>query len=806
MIMIKLRQLDKFYNRNKQNEIHVLNNISLDLPTAGLVVLLGPSGSGKTTLLNVLGGLDKVQSGSIAYGDNEMNRYNWKVWDNIRNKEVGYIFQNYNLLTHLTVYENISLTLNMIGIYDKEEIDRRIDYILNHMGMINYRKRRASQLSGGQQQRVAIARALAKNPQVIIADEPTGNLDSKNTQDIMNIIKAISRNKLVVLVTHEEDLANYYADRIIRLQDGKIVSDETNLSNGSLDFRHETDIYLNDMHEILKSDQLNIFSDEPLSEDFKVRLIVKNKTMYVDIDSKQYKKRQLIEKDSEIQIHEGSYKATQRDEFQVDEFNLDDIIVTEQTDHTKHSVISVKDSLRIAWSRMKSSNLLGKVFYIAFALIAGLVAVSVGMGNSYVTIDPEDYLQDSKQLVVVDKGLFDYEDFLDLEDQSSIAYVRLYERLSMQMQLPTVFQSYSNTNNLNATGEDIELLEESDIIAGRNAASRTEFVVDKVIADRMISDSTNRYLGISTYEDLFEIGYSINVNGLSEDYTIELTLVGIVDSETPLMYLNQDILYMMLFDVGVYEYFADDITLVEGALPTDQWDLLVADHDFLLDPISNNQAMFYNQVFPASGSFTLDEETTPAYLVRREDIKEAYFEYQYSSPTSSINLIATDPEEAVDYLTANQFTAEWYFVSERASFQQERIAQGVGTITFIFVVLAASAISYFFVIRSSLLARIYEVSVYRALGVNRLDIHKMFAVETILVTTLTSVFGYAAATVLLWRLQLLIEDFATVIKVTPLSIAAGLLIVYLVNLLSGIIPVANLLRKTPAEILSKYDF
>ena len=187
--MIKLNNLNKYFNRKKVNEIHVINDISLTLPDKGLVVLLGPSGSGKTTLLNVLGGLDKVQGGSIEFGDEKIVGYNAKTWDKIRNKEVGYVFQNYNLLTNLTVYDNISLTLNMINIYDKEEIDKRVDYILDSMGMINYRKRRASQLSGGQQQRVAIARALAKNPKVIIADEPTGNLDSKNTQEIMNIIK-----------------------------------------------------------------------------------------------------------------------------------------------------------------------------------------------------------------------------------------------------------------------------------------------------------------------------------------------------------------------------------------------------------------------------------------------------------------------------------------------------------------------------------------------------------------------------------------------------------------------------------------
>ena len=249
-MMIKLNKLEKYYNRNRSNEIHVINDINLTLPETGLVVLLGPSGSGKTTLLNVLGGLDKVNGGTITFDDIEINKYKSSVWDEIRNRHVGYIFQNYNLLNSMTVYDNIALTLNMVGITDKGEIDKRIDYILENIGMANYRKRKSSQLSGGQQQRVAIARALAKNPKVIIADEPTGNLDSKNTVDIMNIIKNISKNKLVVLVTHEKEIADFYADRVITLEDGKIISDEINSSMDELNLHHDQDIYLKDLNKI----------------------------------------------------------------------------------------------------------------------------------------------------------------------------------------------------------------------------------------------------------------------------------------------------------------------------------------------------------------------------------------------------------------------------------------------------------------------------------------------------------------------------------------------------------------------------
>ena len=151
--------------------------------------------------------------------------------DNIRVMNIGYIFQDYKLIDNLSVYDNIALALKMIGIKDKKEIKKRIDYVLETLNMYRYRNRLAGMLSGGERQRVGIARAIVKNPNIIIADEPTGNLDSKNSLEIMNIIKAISKDKLVILVTHEEELAKFYASRIIEIQDGKVMKDYINEHN-----------------------------------------------------------------------------------------------------------------------------------------------------------------------------------------------------------------------------------------------------------------------------------------------------------------------------------------------------------------------------------------------------------------------------------------------------------------------------------------------------------------------------------------------------------------------------------------------
>ena len=234
--MITLKNVNKYFNKGKKNEVHVINNTSLTLDNTGLVALLGPSGCGKTTLLNTIGGLDKIKSGSIYIDDKKISsRCSYKV-DKIRNLNIGYIFQDYKLIDNISVYDNVALVLKMIGIKDKKEIKTRVEYVLDKVGMLRYKRRPAAMLSGGERQRVGIARAIVKDPAIILADEPTGNLDSKNSLEIMKIIKSISKERLVILVTHEQDLAKFYASRIIEVSDGVIVKDYLNDVDEQLDY------------------------------------------------------------------------------------------------------------------------------------------------------------------------------------------------------------------------------------------------------------------------------------------------------------------------------------------------------------------------------------------------------------------------------------------------------------------------------------------------------------------------------------------------------------------------------------------
>lgn len=225
--MIQIKNIKKTYNKYSRNAQTVLKEISLELPDKGFICILGESGCGKTTLMNVMGGLDTFDSGQLTVGEVTAKRYGTKAMETERNHKFGYVFQNYYMLMDRTVTYNVYLGLHSMPLSRREKL-KRVKQALEAVGMLAYAKKKNSDLSGGQQQRVAIARALARQPEIIFADEPTGNLDEANTNQVCDLLRSISKNCLVVMVTHEKRIANQYADRIISLNDGVIVSDIIN--------------------------------------------------------------------------------------------------------------------------------------------------------------------------------------------------------------------------------------------------------------------------------------------------------------------------------------------------------------------------------------------------------------------------------------------------------------------------------------------------------------------------------------------------------------------------------------------------
>lgn len=221
--MLSLLNIRKVYQTGDFTQV-ALDSINLHFREKEFVAILGPSGSGKTTFLNVVGGLDRYTSGDLLINGQSTKKFTDRDWDSYRNNSVGFVFQNYNLIPHLSVLDNVELGMTLSGVSAKERRKKALD-VLQRVGLADHVNKRPNQLSGGQMQRVAIARALVNDPDIILADEPTGALDSKTSVQILELIKEIAKDKLVIMVTHNAELAERYADRIIRFKDGQVIAD-----------------------------------------------------------------------------------------------------------------------------------------------------------------------------------------------------------------------------------------------------------------------------------------------------------------------------------------------------------------------------------------------------------------------------------------------------------------------------------------------------------------------------------------------------------------------------------------------------
>ena len=543
--MIKAFNLNKYFFKRKKNEIHVINNVSIELPEKGLVVLFGPSGGGKTTLLNVLGGLDKAE-GTINFFDHEFDKYKMGKWDKLRTYDIGYVFQNYLLVEELSVYENIKLTLDMIGMTDKDMIDNRIEYVLESVGLKNYKRRRASQLSGGQQQRVAIARALAKNPKVIIADEPTGNLDSKNTVEIMNIIKTISKDKLVLLVTHEKDVANYYADRIIEIKDGQMVSDTENTGDKTFNYAHETDIYLKDLPvQNLANDNVDVsfygeFSDK------KIRLISKSGTIYVDLgDSKE--RVVVLDSNSETKIYDQSakdFKSAEKVEFDYDKYY-------EPPKHKKYrAFIPLKRAFKLAFNQLVNFTRRRRFLLIGFLFAGALIAV---MTSLLILATDDRNTQLSKPIEVIDVQVTGLESKDITEAPGFVTYLPSYFSFEFAGTVfdQNIYGSHWDSSAPRFSGNIIfNGLRKPEIVYGRsiNEANTGEILIDTNTARSLIS---NTFYAVQNFKERNLIGEKFKFNEL------EVTIVGITNHNYNYITMEKEdfINYQIPKDASIYNQY-----------------------------------------------------------------------------------------------------------------------------------------------------------------------------------------------------------------------------------------------------------
>lgn len=810
--MIKLNNINKFFFKNRANQNQVCKNINLEFEDKGFVVILGSSGSGKTTLLNILSGMDKFDSGSLEFSGQEFYKYNSKKWDKIRNNRIGYIFQNYNLLRDITVYENIELVLKMNGITDKTEIERIVSYLLESVGMKNYENRLVKQLSGGQQQRIGFARALSKNPDLILADEPTGNLDSKTTIELMDILKSISKERLVVMVTHEQALANFYADRIIEVENGAVVSDKVNEKSANLSIIQEQIIYLKDYEKNeVNSDNIDLTNYRKDSLDdlpIKIDIVDKQDTIYVKVDNNGRKRIKFIDKDSEIELKDESSK----NRIKVDK-SFDFKKTSSEHISEKRNVITIKDSFKLALRKINILTYGGKMLFLVLAFVGVIISISSGL-LSEAYRDENVITDENRNYIKVRTPQITYEEIMELEDIEGVEQVMLvYKEFNFRVTTPTYYQ-IENSLVLNAFPIDIKFLDESKLISG-TMPEGYGVVIDKMVADKLIED--NSYRGIKTYEDILNSSFKLQTSNADQDMSVENSILfpitGIATDNSKSVWMAEELIYSLITPGLVdYHILGDNFNLAVGTLPPVFSEVVLNNHSPLLDngniPYSIGMA---TGEYDVSGIFEYVKdgytyEFTNMYVTTPEFLKHEYFSSQYRYKFNyELFIYSYNVEDTMLLLNDTGYEISSPYLEEVERTALFKIEENSNILLLSIGGIVISAISMYFIMRSSLISRVYEVSIYRSLGASKREIRKMFIVEILLTTTLSSIIGYVAMTILLLQVQAGVGIEIHIVYYTVLSFSLGFIGLYILNLVFGLIPINMLLHKTPSDIMKKYD-
>jgi len=576
--MIRIKKVDKYFNRFRKNQIHVINKTDLEFEATGLVALLGPSGCGKTTLLNVIGGLDKVDRGAIYLKNKKLTRFSDNAIDNLRNLYIGYVFQDYHLIDDLTVFDNVALALRMVGIKDKEELKSRVNYALQAVGLYRYRNRYTDMLSGGERQRVAIARAIVKDPMIIIADEPTGNLDSRNTIEVMKIIKAISKYKLVIMVTHERALADFYASRIIEIRDGKVISDQINNHEDELDYRIDQKIYLRDIPYQMQSRIGNLFvkyySDSYQSAD--LTIVMKNNNLYILGSEKQ--RIENVGKNSIVELIDDHYRKITKEDAD-EEFDMEKA----KKKHYRLKYRSIFNPLTVFVSGIKKilnySNL-RKILLLAFFVSAMLITYS--LSSIVATYDYKDsYFVTVNKEYLIYRGDLTVEEYISLIDNPLIKDIVIGETgYYFDFPLDNYYQSQNQIYMIKTSLTSIEVLDVSTLVFGREPKNDHEIVIDRLVITDFERDNWGAAKQAGWINEVDFIGRVLN-----HQIVGDLTIVGICDQGSPSVYLDKSLYVNLLsndtksysdYEQKIYDYkYAKDMTLKKGHWPENDYEVIV---------------------------------------------------------------------------------------------------------------------------------------------------------------------------------------------------------------------------------------
>lgn len=815
--MVRLEHVNKYFNRRKKNEIHVINDTSAEMEDRGLIALLGPSGCGKTTLLNVIGGLDKVNGGKVYInGERITGRRSGKI-DKIRNLNIGYIFQNYNLVDNMTVFDNVAIALKMVGVKDKKEIDEKVSYVLEQVGMYRYRNRYADMLSGGERQRVGIARAIVKNPAIVIADEPTGNLDSSNTIEIMNIIKKISEEKLVILVTHEEELAKFYASRIIRILDGKVISDDINENSDNLDYRIDNKIYLKDIkdHKRLRTDNYTLDFYNESNGKLDLDIVIRNGNIYIRTNDAK-NRLEIVDDNSSIEFIDDNYREMTLADSEDDKFDTSKL----KADGVRkyRSILNPFELIKRGFKTVFNYNVLKKILLLGFLVAGMFITYSISSIFGVLNITDDEFVEKDKSYITVVGKKIDVDTYLGYESEEMFDYIMPGSSLvSMSMAYDDYLQTSGSSAAITGSLSSIEKLGVNDLAYGRLPENANEIVVDRMALKKVIDDQGSVMAGFGNVRDFLD--QTVSVPNMPD-----MTIVGISDLQSPCIYTDSSLFMNIIAnsqsadeisggeaasggssegaeqaDVIDYSLKSSSVTLEEGEWPESDYEVLVNEKNKEDMKIGSEISTKVNGRNLRVSGYYSDARDSDFMLVNANTVK-----YNVVSTTSNITISPADKDQALKWFEENGINAVDDYAESEQDYRDEMWSSIFSTLVMSGVILAISFIEIFLIIRASFLSRVKEVGVYRAIGVKKSDIYKMFTGEILAINTMASLPGYLFMAYVLHRLSG-ISYFSQMFVVNPMVLIVSIVLIYGFNLLFGLLPVFRTIRKTPAEILSRTD-
>lgn len=764
--MLELKNISKIYKTAGFNQV-ALKNISLKFRKSEFVAILGQSGSGKTTLLNIIGGLDRYDSGDLIINGTSTKTFSDTIWDAYRNNSVGFIFQSYNLIPHISILQNVEMALTLSGISSNEK-RLRAEEALKEVGLKDHINKKPNELSGGQMQRVAIARALVNNPDVILADEPTGALDSKTSIQIMELIKKISKNKLVIMVTHNKELADTYATRVVELKDGILIHDsnpiqnqeenieEYNIKKTSMSFFTALKLSFNNIKTKKGRTFLTAFASSigiigialilSLSNGFDIEIDKFEKDTLSNLPIMISSQAVSMDEDTITQLND-SYKKDENSYTTKQEMYID-IPITETVTHQN---IFTKDY--IDYIENIPSNL---VSGISYQRSTNLNIIAKGKDNY------QPLSLSTNEMFSIPKTLEDSNNLSMVEENFDLLYGK-YPEKSTELLLILDTKNRISTTVLKQLGlnTDKESLEFSAI----------EDINLKLILNDDYYQSHNGYYTVNTnFKTLFE-----------SKSAISLKVVGIVRSKesSERIYGNlKGVFYSNeLLDYIISKNKNSNIVKAQEKI---NYNILTG--EMFTDDAAKEMMLGY-----------LGKDTTPIIInIYSKDFNSKdeilkYLDKYNEGKEEKDKIIYTDLGKMISSMSGSIMDAITIVLIAFSSISLVVSVIMIGIITYI-----------------SVLERTKEIGILRALGARKKDISRVFNAETFIIGTLSGVLGVIIARILVFPTNSIIynaTDLSNVAKLNPLHAIILVAISVTLTVIGGSIPAKMASRKDPVIAL-----